>query len=172
MAPSIVRSGCVLGIRYTILVDGIPILVELAYPLRVVKLTVLIQSSDVSVAPDAGPLRVGIPQVALQIVGAGEARAALGHPAPVDGVLLLLVHGLFVAFLVLSSLEPLLLARVFVDALGVAAGELVLLDDQGTDHAGLGWDSLAFRGRSNGTLSLVCSSVEPVSTDAWLFVAG
>ena len=127
--------------------------------------TVPVLSCDIPIPLAGGFFAMSIFEVRFEIVGPCECGSlAPGHPALVQAVLVLLVDGLFVAFLVLLALEAFLLACLFIDAARIAASKLILGDDDFTVDTGLAIgidDGLGFE-RATEPLTFIGSSGYPV----------
>jgi hypothetical protein len=110
--------------------NWVPILVEFADPVWIIKFAVFVQSGYIPISSDAWSLGMSVPQVAFEVVGAGERAITFRDPTFEGGVHVAFMHGFFVALLVFLSLESLLLPGGLVNATWIAAGELVLSDDR------------------------------------------
>ena len=123
----------------------IPVLIQLAHPVRRKELAVLVQSRHVPVAPNARSLRVSIPQMTLQVVGSAKRCAAFGYPALIFRMIFTLMNGLFMSLFMLLAFKSFLLLSMFVNAARITAGEFILFNNQGTVHTGLGRRGLGLR---------------------------
>jgi hypothetical protein len=109
--------------------DGISLLVELTLPIRIIMDAVLVLSGDVSVPLIRRLLAVGVLEMGLEVVGASEGGCLASlDPAFEETMFVLLMNGLLMPLLVFLTLEALLLPGLLVDASRIAAGKLVLGD--------------------------------------------
>jgi len=119
-----------------LLTDWKPVFIQLALPLWIIEVAVLVQSGNIAIASDSRFLGVGILQMTFQIVRPRERLAAIRHPAEIS--ITFVMYCFLVPLLVLLALEA-FLGAIFTDTTLETTRELILLNHGVAVKASLAW---------------------------------